>query len=70
MATTKLTLSADKKVIEKARRLAKKNKTSISAMFSRFVLAMDSPEDRFKDEPLGPITRQALGLIKKAAALL
>ena len=64
MGTTKLTLSADEKVIRKARQLARKNHTSISAMFSRLVLAM-SRRGELKPQPeLGPLTRRALGLVK------
>ncbi|MCC5831223.1 MAG: hypothetical protein JJU36_17425 [Phycisphaeraceae bacterium] len=61
----KLTLSADKDVIEKAKQLAKERGTSVSAMFSQFVENMASadqgpaPRDR-----LGPITRKAMGLVK------
>lgn len=61
----KLTLSADKDVIEKAKHLAQQRGTSVSAMFSQFVQSMAStdqgpaPRDR-----LGPITRKAMGLVK------
>ena len=64
MATVKLTLSADEKVVRKARQLARKNKTSISAMFSRLVLAMSKHEEMRPEEELGPLTRQALGMVK------
>lgn len=37
MATTKLTLSVDPEVIAKARRISKLRKTSVSAMFSRYI---------------------------------
>ena len=37
MSMTKLTLSVEEDVAEQAKRLAKANKTSVSAMFSRFV---------------------------------
>jgi len=67
MGTTKLTLSADEKVVRKARQLAKRNKTSISAMFSRWVLALSSRQSRKPHEPLGPLTRKALGLAKLPA---
>jgi len=64
MPTVKLTLSADEKVIRKARQLARKNKTSISAMFSRLVLALSKREARKPRQELGPVTRKALGLVK------
>jgi hypothetical protein len=64
MANAKLTLSADKEVIRKARELAKDNHTSISAMFSRIVLAMSKRRPHQRAEELGPLTRKAAGLIK------
>jgi hypothetical protein len=64
MATVKLTLSADEKVVREARRLARKNRTSISAMFSRLVLAVSKREEVKSDEELGPLTSKALGLAK------
>jgi hypothetical protein len=63
----KLTLSADEHVIRKARQLARRNKTSISAMFSRFVLATSEREAPSGEERLGPLTRRALGLAKLPA---
>ena len=67
MAMTKLTLSADEKVVRKARQLAKRNKTSISAMFSRWVLARSRRTAKKPLEPLGPLTRKALGLAELPA---
>lgn len=64
MAHVKLTLSADEKVIRKARQLARRNKTSISAMFSRLVLAVSAREQMPSAAELGPLTRKALGLAK------
>jgi cytidylate kinase len=64
MPTVKLTLSADEKVIRKARRLARKNNTSISAMFSRLVIAMSKRDEHGRKGELGPLTRKALGLVK------
>ncbi len=62
MADSKLTLSADKEVIEAAKRLARENRTSVSAMFSRLLLAMTG--GRSSAGALGPITRKATGLVK------
>ena len=63
----KLTLSADKTVIERAKRLAEERGTSVSAMFSQFVETMsagtDSPQAD-DERKLPPITRKALGLVK------
>ena len=64
MPTVKLTLSADEKVVRKARQLARKNKTSISAMFSRLVLALSKREKMKPEAEIGPLTRKALGLAK------
>lgn len=61
----KLTLNADKGVIEKAKRIASERGTSVSAMFFQFVDTMDSPRrDRRK---LAPITRSLRGLAKVSA---
>jgi hypothetical protein len=59
----KLTLSADPQVIRQARRLARKNHTSISAMFSRYVRAMTVWDDP-KPLSLGPVGRQLKGIVK------
>lgn len=59
----KLTLSADKDVIKKAKHLAQERGTSVSAMFSQFVKSMAST-DQGPRERLGPITRKAMGLVK------
>ena len=64
MAHVKLTLSSDEKVVRKSRQLARRNKTSISAMFSRMVLAMSRREKTKPEKELGPLTRKALGLSK------
>jgi hypothetical protein len=61
MAISKLTLTADKETIKRAKKLAAQNGTSVSAMFSRMVIAMT--HDRESEEPPGPLTRKATGLI-------
>ena len=62
----KLTLNADKGVIEKAKRIAKERGTSVSALFRQFVDTMGSPRrDRRK---LGPITRRSRGLAKASVS--
>jgi hypothetical protein len=62
----KLTLSAEKDVIEKAKRIAEDRGTSVSAMFTQFVqsVAADTDPQRLK---LGPMTRKAIGLVKLPA---
>jgi hypothetical protein len=62
MPNSKLTLSADKEVIERAKKLARENRTSVSAIFTRVVSAMTS--ERTSPKGLGPITKKASGLIK------
>jgi hypothetical protein len=62
----KLTLSAEKDVIEKAKRIAEDRGTSVSAMFTQFVqsVSADTDPQRLK---LGPMTRKAIGLVKLPA---
>ncbi len=57
----KLTLSADRKVIEQAKRLARENNTNVSSMFERFVRAL--ARQRGRSGPIGPIARRASGLV-------
>ncbi|HEX2973359.1 MAG TPA: DUF6364 family protein, partial [Tepidisphaeraceae bacterium] len=61
MPTTKLTLSADKQIVERAKRIAAARGTSLSAMVNRFLDAISRPAE---GSDLGPITRRASGLIK------
>ena len=60
--TSKLTLSADKEVIAKAKKLAAARGTSVSAMFSDLVRAMDAPK-RPAERP-APISRKLFGIVK------
>lgn len=64
----KLTLSADKDVIELAKRLAEERGTSVSAMFRQFVEASarlsEDQSDVMRRQPIGPITRSVRGLGK------
>lgn len=62
----KLTLSADKDVIEKAKQLAEERGTSVSAMFSQFVQSATTPR-RHARRPVAPITRRLRGLGKVSA---
>ena len=59
----KLTLSADKQVIEKAKRLAEQRGTSVSAMFSDFVNALARSSGKAAGE-LPPITRRLAGIAR------
>ena len=62
MRMTKLTLSTDKNLILEAKRLADRQGTSLSSMFSRFLRAM--LRSRPGKEEMGPITGKATGLVK------
>lgn len=62
MAGTKLTLSAEKSVIDRAKRLAAEHGTSVSGLFARLITAMSQPEQH-TDITLGPLTREAIGLV-------
>jgi len=59
---TKLTLSVDEEVVAEAKRIAAENNTSVSAMFSEYIRAM--AREKWKDVPIGPLTRAATGLIE------
>jgi hypothetical protein len=61
----KLTLNAKKHVIEKAKQIADKRATSVSAMFGEFVEALSAPRHR-RRKP-APITRSVRGLAKVSA---
>ncbi len=56
--TTKLTLSIDSSIIAKARRISKHRRTSVSAMFSHFIAALDEEEPGMRELP--PITKRIL----------
>ncbi len=58
----KLTLSASASTIEIAKRLAAENGTSVSAMFERIVLFLESRKQRHTR--VGRATRQSTGLIQ------
>ena len=62
MPTTKLTLSADKELVEKAKKLVQEEGTSLSSMFARFLQMVLA--ERGKVQRPGPITRKATGLVK------
>jgi hypothetical protein len=64
----KLTLSADHDVIRDAKKLARKNRTSVSAMFGRMIRMMAEEQSAGRPpRPVGPITRKATGLISMPA---
>ena len=63
MATTRLALSMDDSIVERARRLAERRNTSISKLFVSFVCRMEQQKDSDVHE-LPPLTKRALGLAK------
>ena len=62
MPMSKLTLSADRELIEEAKRLAAAEGTSVSALFSRLLRAMT--REHASREAMGPITRKASGIAR------
>ena len=60
----KLTLSADEQVIKQAKRLANENRTSVSAMFGRFIRSLARQGERAGRAPAGSIARKASGVIR------
>jgi hypothetical protein len=63
MAATRLALSMDESVVERARRLAEARNTSISKLFVSFVCIMEQQKDADCND-LPPLTKKALGLAK------
>lgn len=59
----KLTLSADDEVIDLAKRLAQRHRTSVSGMFSRFILAL-SRREKAEGVPPGSIAARAAGTVR------
>ncbi len=58
----KLTLNADREVIEQAKRLAAERKTSVSALFSRIIRALG--DGHGQGRTVGRLARRASGVIK------
>jgi len=61
---SKLTLSVDDAVVARAKRYAKQNGTSVSAMVEAYLLAVDEPAARGAHD--APILRSLRGSLKKA----
>lgn len=68
MSMTKLTLSADKAVIELAKEQARRDGISISAMFSCFIHARAQLKEKKAIKP-GPLTHQAMEIGRKASKI-
>jgi hypothetical protein len=62
---TKLTLSIEPSLVEKAKQMAESNNTSVSAMFSQFVESVAARRGR--RPRIGPLTRKLSGLIELPA---
>lgn len=59
----KLTLSADEKVITQAKRLAARQRTSVSAMFARYVVSASRKESTSLEVPSDSIAAKVTGAI-------
>ena len=59
----KLTLSVDEKVVAQAKRLAARQRTSVSAMFARFVTSMSRKEKAPFEVPPDSIAARVTGVI-------
>lgn len=62
MPMTKLTLSADKELVKRAKKLAAREGTSLSSMFGRFLQAVLRQRDKTRRP--GPLTAKATGLVR------
>jgi len=59
----KLTLSAEEGVIREAKRVARRNRTSVSAMFGRFVRSLAGPGKAVDDIPPDSIAARVTGVL-------
>ena len=64
METAKLTLRPTKSVVELAHKMAAEDNTSITQMFSAFILARHQRKKSGKTVPVGPLTRSVLGSLR------
>ena len=67
MAATRVSLSMDESVLERARHHSAVRNVSISKLFVSMVCTLDEAESR--QEELPPMTRQLKGLLKPSAPL-
>jgi hypothetical protein len=61
---TKLTLSMDESVIERAKQAARARNTSVSAMLAGLVRGLDALEHEPGSDFIGPLTQAATGLME------
>lgn len=59
---TKLTLRIESAVIDRAKKLAKKNGKSLSQMVSEYFAHLEGPRD--SNGKLGPVTRRLKGVLR------
>ncbi|KPJ73931.1 MAG: hypothetical protein AMS14_06140 [Planctomycetes bacterium DG_20] len=59
----KLTLSADDETVKQAKRIAARHRTSVSAMFARFVRRMARGKEEADDIPADSIASRATGFV-------
>lgn len=62
--TDKLTLRLDKKIIERAKKHAKANNTSLSKLVEKYFEFMTS-EEKHKDQNTSPIIEELTGIISE-----
>jgi hypothetical protein len=62
----KLTLSIDGRTIAEAKKLAEKNHTSVSELFSQFITSITGKKERIVKP--GPLTRQLMGILPPGTA--
>lgn len=65
MTMQKLTLTASPEVVSLAKELAKRENTSVSAMFANFIMAQTRMKSKtHKITQIGPLTKSLSGIIK------
>jgi len=64
METAKLTLRPTKSIVELAHQMAAEDNTSVTQMFSAFILARRQMKKARKKIPVGPLTRSVIGTLK------
>lgn len=60
----KLTLRLDKKLIDRAKKHAKEQGTSVSKMVANYFEALESPEKEQFEQSLPPITKSLAGVLE------
>ncbi len=62
---TKLTLSIDEKVVDRAKQYAKENHTSVSSMVQSYLDVLTKPPRGSEEEDDPPILKKLRGVLKK-----